>query len=454
MAQVRGFRGLRYDLSKIGDISKVLAPPYDVISEPMRQELIARSEYNVVRLDLGDQPVGTPPDQRDYEASARLLSRWRAEGILTYDPKPAVHIYEQLYQAPPPRNDLVKRRGIILAVKIEPLGQGSILPHEGTLAEPKEDRLRLSLATSCSFSQIFGIYDDPTKKLEQVLREDMGQPLWRFTDQDGITHTMWKVDDPEALDQARETFRDTTIVIADGHHRYETAVTYRDQMREAHPGVEDAPWEYTTMFLCNVAHRSLTILPAHRMVRRLPPHILGDFEARAAELFDVIPIALRPDPAQRRRAVNELLDLMASKQHDSHVFGAYWGRSYAVALRLRDKQRALQLYGHGLSETQRDLDVALLHAVAIRGLLQQTEDLAKTSGRGNIYFERDPLQCLKEVDEGRAAMALLCNPTRVEDVLRVAYAGERMPQKGTYFWPKPLAGIVMYDMRPDAPTLQ
>ena len=454
MAQVRGFRGLRYNLAKVGDISKVLAPPYDVITEPMRQELVARSEYNVVRLDLGDQPVGTPPDQRDYETSAHLLNRWRAEGILTYDPKPAVHIYEQLYQAPPPRSDLVKRRGIILAVRIEPLGQGAILPHEGTLAEPKEDRLRLSLATSCSFSQIFGIYDDPTKKLEQVLREDMGQPLWRFTDEHNITHTMWKVDEPEALQQARETFRDTVIVIADGHHRYETAVTYRNHMRQVHPGTADAPWEYTTMFLCNVAHHSLTILPAHRMVRQLPPHILRDFEAKAAELFDIIPIALGRDQVQRRQAINELLDLMASKQHDSHVFGAYWGRSYAVALRLRDKKRALQLYGAGLSETQQDLDVALLHAVALQGLLQQSEDLAKTSGRGNIYFERDPLQCLADVDEGRAAMALLCNPTKVEDVLRVARAGERMPQKGTYFWPKPLAGIVMYDMRPDAPTFR
>jgi len=161
---------------------------------------------------------------------------------------------------------------------------------------------------------------------------------------------------------------------------------------------------------------------------------------------------MRAGQEGRERALRQLLELMA-RRPDETVFGAYWGRSYALAMRLRDKAGALELLGRGLAPVQADLDVALLHSIMIQGLLQECEDLAKTSGRGNIYFERNPEQCLADVDEGRATMALLCNPTRVEDVLRVATAGERMPQKGTYFWPKPLAGIVLYDLRPDAPTL-
>jgi uncharacterized protein (DUF1015 family) len=142
-----------------------------------------------------------------------------------------------------------------------------------------------------------------------------------------------------------------------------------------------------------------------------------------------------------------------ARHNSDHVFGAYWGRSYAVALRLRDKAKAVERYASELSEAQRDLDVALLHSVLIRGLIGEMEDLAKMSGRGNVYFERDPYKCFDDVVEGRAAMALMGNPTRVDDVLRVAEAGERMPQKGTYFWPKPLDGMVLYNMRPDSPSL-
>jgi len=208
-----------------------------------------------------------------------------------------------------------------------------------------------------------------------------------------------------------------------------------------------------TMFLCNIAHRSLTILPAHRMIRSMPRRAIDDFEERTADFFDRLYVSVRPGQEGRERAVRQLLELMAANADGAHTFGAYWGRSYAVALRLRDKARALELFGQEINGVQRDLDVALLHAIVIRGLLGEREDLAKTSGRGNIYFERDPVQCFRDVDEGRASLALLCNPTRVEDVMRVALAGQRMPQKGTYFWPKLPAGIVLYDMRPDAPTL-
>ncbi|MCD6350974.1 MAG: DUF1015 domain-containing protein [Armatimonadetes bacterium] len=453
MAEVHPFRGLRYRFEIAGAPAEVLAPPYDVISDEDRQRLLARSEYNIARLTLGEQSVDLPADERDYTASAALLEEWRTRGVQAYDRRPAVYVYEQTYQAPPPRNDLIKRRGIIVAVKLEPLGQGSILPHEGTLSEPKRDRLRLFEQTQCAFSQIFGIYTDPERRVEENLRPRMGEPDWGFTDALGIRHRFWTVADPEAVTAVQEALRDRQIVIADGHHRYETSLAFRDEMRQRYPDVKPAPWDYVTMFLCNTVHRSLTILPAHRMLRRVDEQVLESFERRASEFFDLHCVVMKGRPGRRERGLRQLLEIMARRPEET-VFGAYWGRSYAVALRLRDKARALDRYGQELSGVQRDVDVALLHSVVIRGLLGEKEDLARTSGRGNIYFERDPRACFDDVDEGRAAMALLCNPTRVEDVMRIAQAGERMPQKGTYFWPKPLAGVVLYDLRPEAPTLQ
>ncbi len=452
MALVRPFRGLRYYLDRLGAIDSALAPPYDVISEDERQRLIAGSTHNIVRLTLGDQPVGTPPDERDYGAAACLLADWEAQGLLRYDDRPAAYVYEQTYQGPPPHNELIRRRGLILAVRLEPLGEGTIFPHEGTLAEPKEDRLRLFRATEFSFSQIFGLYNDPSKRIEQSVRAAMGEPLWRFEDEHGIGQALWRVDDPAALADVQAALADLPIVIADGHHRYETSMAYRNLLRERHPNVDPAPWDYLPMFLCNVADKTLTIVPAHRMLRRLPAELLDDFEVRAGELFDIDHVAVPSDPAGRRAAVDELLELMA-QHNDGHTFGAFWGRSYAVALRLREKSEAIERYASSLSPIQSSLDVALLHAVLIRGVLGEMEDLAKMSGRGNVYFERDPYKCFDDVIDGSAQMALLCNPTRVEDVLRIAEAGERMPQKGTYFWPKPLDGMVLYNMRPDSPSL-
>ncbi len=452
LALVRPFRGLRYDPERLGAIDRVLAPPYDVISEAERQRLVAKSEHNIVRLTLGDQPVGTPPDERDYGAAACLLAEWEAQGLLRYDDQPAAYVYEQTYHAPPPNNELIRRRGLIMAVRLEPLGEGTIFPHEGTLAEPKEDRLRLFRATEFSFSQIFGLYNDPSKRIEQSVRGAMADPLWSFEDEHGIGQALWRVDDPAALAEVQDALRDLSIVIADGHHRYETSMAYRNLMRERHPDVSPAPWDYLLMFLCNVADKTLTIVPAHRMLRRLPADLLDEFEVRAGELFDIDHVAVPSDPAGRRAAVDELLELMA-RHNDGHTFGAFWGRGHAVALRLREKSKALEQYAADLSAVQGDLDVALLHAVLIRGVLGELEDLAKMSGRGNVYFERDPYQCFDDVVEGSAAMALLVNPTRVEDVLRIAEAGERMPQKGTYFWPKPLDGMVLHNMRPDSPSV-
>jgi uncharacterized protein (DUF1015 family) len=453
VAEIRPFRGLRYRLEAVGDISLVLAPPYDVVTEPERQRYLSLSPYNIVRLDLGEQPVGAPAGTRDYPAAAALLHAWRQEGVLAYDERPCLYVYEQVYHAPPPRNELVRRRGFIAAVQLEPLGQGSIFPHEHTLSEPKRDRLLLQTHTRCSFSQIFALYEDPDKQVEEILRPKLGEAVWAYTDEQGVRHRLWAVDDQAALASVQEVMRDKRIVIADGHHRYETALAYQEQMRAQHGPRQAAPWDWVSMYLCNTAHRSLTILPAHRMIRRVPAELLENFEQRAAEYFDLLYVAVPPQGERRATAAQQLIDLMAARPQD-RVFGAYWGRSYAVALRLRDRERALAHFGPDLQGVQRDLDVALLHAILIRGLLCPDQALATTGEGGNIYFERDATQAFRDVDEGRAAVAVFCNPTSVEDVMRVALAGERMPQKGTYFWPKVPAGLVLYDLRPGAPTLE
>ncbi|MBC7288296.1 MAG: DUF1015 domain-containing protein [Armatimonadetes bacterium] len=452
MPEVRPFRGLRYNTDFVRQIDRVLAPPYDVISDEERKQLASRSPYNIVHLTL--PPLrGDAGGERDYLLAAATLEQWRREGVLVLDPRPAIYVYEVTYQTPPPRSEVVRRRGLIAAVRLEALGEGGILPHEGTLDEPKRDRLLLTKHTECAFSQVFAIYDDPAKRIEGTIRPKLGDPDWAYEDEHGHRHRFWTVVDPEVNKMVAAVFRETPIVIADGHHRYETALAFRDYMRQRY-GAGPAAWDYVTMFLCNIAHRSLTILPAHRMIRFLPREQADKFEKQTAEFFDRLYVRVERGREGREKAVRELLELMSARSGTGHVFGAYWGRSYAVAIRLRDKERALRLFGQGVNDVQQDLDVALLHAIVIRGMLGQVEDIARTSGRGNIYFERDPVKCLEDVDAGRASMALLCNPTRVEDVMRVALARQRMPQKGTYFWPKLPAGIVLYDMRPGVPTIE
>jgi len=275
MADVIPFRGWRYNPERGCEAGLVLAPPYDVISECERQAFIDKHPYNIVRLTLGVDPLGTPPTRSRYELAAADLREWRREGILVRDEKPAFYIYEQKYIAPAPvpraEPNPVTRRGVVGLVRLAQYDEGVVLPHEGTLATPKVDRRHLVDAMQCSESQIFGMYSDPDMVVERIAEEVCRRPpLWDMTDRDGVEHRLWLVDDEGTCAELTDMFSSRPVVIADGHHRYETALAYREAQRQKHGSSAEAPWEYVSMFLCNTDAGQLTILPSHRLIKELP----------------------------------------------------------------------------------------------------------------------------------------------------------------------------------------
>jgi uncharacterized protein (DUF1015 family) len=451
MAEVIPFAGWRYNRDKVGDLSAVLAPPYDVISEPARERFVAGHHYNIVRLTLGLDPLDAPPTRSRYELAAADLREWRREGVLLQDERPVFYLYEQQYhqpvllssQPPAPR----RRRGVIAAVRLEEYDKRIILPHEGTLSAPKEDRRRLMDATQCAFSQVFGLYADPELVLEAIAEQvTQREPALEVTDGEGVIHRLWLLDDPDQGAALTRMFADKPIVIADGHHRYETALAYRDDQRAAHGVMPEAPWEYVSMYLCNTEVDQLTILPSHRLIKELPLEAEAQLWRNVMDIFETerVPIDTSSDET-RAAGIHGLLSTIAASAPGEHAFGLYAGGNYALLLRLRDMQRAMQHGVAELSEVQRDLDVALLHKLLIEGIMGLQGDMAATGA--NILFSRDGHQAANRVARGEAAMVLFVNTTRVDQVMAVAMAGEHMPQKGTYFHPKTLSGLVLYDLR-------
>lgn len=447
MAAVLPWHAWRYNLEKLGDASQVLAPPYDVISEPERQVLIDKHPNNIVRLILGVDPLDAPPSLSRYELAAADLREWRREGILKREERPVFYVYEQEYVPPLAGcGEPVRRRALVGLVKLEEYEKGVVLPHEGTLSAPKADRLRLTETTQCSFSQILGIYNDPALTVQQATDDLVaGEPLFAVRDKDNVLHRMWVLEDEAVNAQLTAMFADKPIVIADGHHRYETALNLRARMREQHG--DDGPWEYTTMVLCNVDAGGLTILPSHRLIKELPLEAESQLWRNAMEVFDTERIAIdSSSDAARADGIHGLLQTMAQATDDEHLFALYAGGNYALLLHLRDMDRALAHGVDQLSPSVRALDVALLHKLLIEGIMGLTGDMAATGV--NVLFSRDGHEAANRVARGEAAMVLYVNTTRVQQVMSVATSGQRMPQKGTYFYPKPLAGIALHDLRP------
>jgi len=452
MAQVVPFRGWRYSPQQVGNLARVVAPPYDVIGEAQREALVNGHPNSIVRLTLGVDPLGTPPTRSRYELAAADLREWRRQGVLVQDEDPVFYLYEQQYRPPTPLEsvtaDIKHRRGVIGLVKLQEYHEGVVLPHEGTLKAPKADRRRLLEAAQCAFSQVFGIYSDSELTLEGLAQGVCASdPLVEVEDAEQVIHRMWLMPSGECAAVSR-MLAHRPIVIADGHHRYETALAYRGERREEHGVVDDAPWEYVSMYLCNTEADQLTILPSHRLIRHLPLEAEAQLWRSVMEVFETERVAIDTScDRARAEGIHNLLHEMSSSQAGEHTFALYAGGNYALLLRLRDMNSAAR---HGLSalpDAVRALDVAILHKLVIEGIMGLEGEMAATGV--NILFSREGHQAADRVARGEAAMVLLVNTTRVDQVMQVALAGEHMPQKGTHFYPKTLAGLVLHDLRPE-----
>lgn len=420
MATVRPFQGILYDPKRV-DLSQVVAPPYDVISPADQRRYYRQDPHNVVRLIAGEvHPTDTPEDNK-YTRAAGFFQQWLADGILRREAVPGLYVYSHQFVDPINGQERV-RRGILGVVELEPFGSG-VLPHEQTHARAKADRLSLTRAVVANLSPVFALYEDPASAVGPIINPTIAEPpRLSITGEDGDHHTIWSISGAEQFYDLAEVFSTSRLYIADGHHRYETALNFRNKQRQDHPGAPpDAAFNFVLMLLVDVADPGLTILPTHRL--------LHDFErfdsalvSRLGSRHRVIP---RPDRAALLAAMQE-----STAGHRIGIALAPTPTRYFTV----DPERA------GATDPVSRLDVSVLH----QEILQRELGLqpAELESERYLSYSRDVGAVLDRVETGAGQAAFLLRPPAVSDVVEVARAGQVMPQKSTYFFPKPASGIV------------
>lgn len=433
MARVLPFQGYRYNLKKIGDLAAVVTPPYDVISEDLRRELHLRHHYNFIRLILGEDREGDGAFENRHLRARRYFQEWEEAGVLVRDPDPTFYVYEQDF--PWRQGERRIRRALIGVVGLEEYGAGVVFPHEGTMPGPKADRLRLKQALPADLEQIFCFYPGPSQPIRGLLeRAFQSSPLCDFWEGEAVRHRLWALKDPRTLVEIHNAFKDRQLIIADGHHRYETALTFRKEMRErdSSPSPIKA-YEYVMMTVVSVEDEGLTVLPTHRLVA--PP--------RHRQPFEILQ-ALEPYFRLQQRiigsagpGIQKYLEEMEDRGKEDHVFGLYVGGREFYLLTLKDKRLSAELLEPGRSQAFQELDLVILHRLVFERLLD-LHDGAK------IGYTPDEEFALEQVQAGRYTGAFFVNPTPVTQVVKVATAGERLPTKATYFYPKLASGLVCF----------
>ncbi|GAB6062062.1 DUF1015 domain-containing protein [Deferrisoma palaeochoriense] len=435
MAEVLGFRGVRYSPTVVDDFDRVICPPYDVISPELQDELYRRSPYNVVRLEFGKELPGDDDEENRYTRAARTLAEWLRKKVLIQDREPCVYYTEEDYRGE--FGEPLTRRGFYAKVRLEDPDSGLYFPHERTLAGPKADRLRLMQAVRANLSPIFSLYDDPqTVVLRDLEAMATGTPpLIRVRSDEGVNIRLWKVADPRLVGEVTRRMADKVFVIADGHHRYETALAYRDQMRRENPeytGTE--PWNYVMMYLSNLSAPGLAVFPTHRVVFGVPADRLAGLDKALGEYFEVEPV---PDAETLSARMREL-------RGKAHAFGLVRkGEPRFCLLTLRDEGVMHRLLRGKMPKVVRTLDVTILHTLILERMLGI--DRKAQEEQRNLRYVKGTAELVRQVEEDpEVQFGVLMNPTRIEEVKEAALAGERMPQKSTYFFPKQVTGLVMH----------
>jgi uncharacterized protein (DUF1015 family) len=450
MATILPFRALRYDPSRV-PVSDVVTQPYDKITPGAQERYYAANPYNLVRIILGKPEHSDNEASNSYTRAAASFDDWRRQGIFLQDSQPSLYAYSQRFTIPAGSSE-IERTGFIALGRVEDYSAGVVFRHEQTLAKPKADRLNLLRATRAHFGQIFMLYSDPSAEIEGILTPG-GEPDIQVTDEYGVLHRVWRVLDPTLIELVRGKMRDKKLIIADGHHRYETALTYRNERRaslssSAVAGVprersashdfargggnENAPHEFAMMTFVNMDSPGLVILPTHRVIHGLSSFSADEFRTAARSFFDVEEIEAGIDAARATVALREA------------------GRS-GLALLTVTSDRAFLLHkprAHGseifsgFSLRQQSLDVVQLHRCVLERVLGISEEAIRE--QRNISYLREATEALSKVREGHANIAFLMNPVRMEQVREIAFSGEVLPQKSTDFFPKLLSGLTIY----------
>jgi uncharacterized protein (DUF1015 family) len=435
MAKVYPFRALRYAPSKVS-IDKVVTQPYDKISPAMQDRYYALHANNIIRIILGKADPADTSTNNVYTRAATTMKQWREAGILEKVPEPVFIVYFQKFTIPG-TSEVRVRKGFVGTAQLEDYDNKVVYPHERTLSGPKKDRLELLRHTRTQFEQIFMLYEDPEQRIDRVLEEvAMRKPDIEVLDEYGVTHTMWTVTDRKVIEFIQRQMASKKMIIADGHHRYETALTYRDERRAAAGKTDpNASYERMPMTFFNMHAPGLTILPTHRVVSNLPAFDSDTFLQRAAEFFDVSPAA---GDAERIR-------MGLRRMGESRVtIGVVTDRGERIHFLQLKPSLDLAAIMPDVSEKQRVLDVVVLHRLLIERCLGISEDAVKKES--NIAYMREMDGAINAVRTGTAQLSFLLNPTGLNQMRDVAYEGNVMPQKSTDFYPKVLSGLMMYPL--------
>jgi len=425
MAEIKPFRALRFDTQAAGNIQQLTCPPYDIISEEQRNQYLKTNEHNVIRLEL-------PRGENPYEEAGSLLHQWEQQGVLKQDEQEGLYIYEEEFQA---HGKTMRVKGIICRVKLEEFSKGVVLPHEETLSKAKADRFQLMKATFCNFSQIYSLYMDPQHKTpDKINRLSQGTPEVEMQDGDGVIHRLWIVTDPQEIQEICSDFAQRKLYIADGHHRYETALNFRDDCRKQRIAKEGDAVDYVMMMLVDMENSGLVVFPTHRLVRGLSSFDETAVKQACREYFQV----------EDRTDISTIEgELNALYQQGKKAFAFYTGEDRWTLLVLKDMDAVRKLLPQASAATQ-GLDVTVLHSLVLEKIFGiDKENMAQQI---NLTYTRDFQEAITSVEKKESQCAFILNPTRVTEIRDVAAAGEKMPQKSTYFYPKLITGLVMNQM--------
>lgn len=438
MADIIPFKGLRYNDEIVGDISNVVTPPYDVISPEEQDNYYNVSEYNCIRLELSKAMPGDDDTNNKYTRAAQTLRDWIDSRVLVAEEEPCIYIYQQEFSLSDTEH--YTRTGFIALVRLEEFSKGIILPHENTLSKPKEDRLNLMRACGANFSQVFALYDDENKDISKILKQFCSNNDPVISIEKGIAGSperVWAISDADIINEIRNIMADKKLFIADGHHRYETALAYRDELREKNPNhTGNELYNYVMMMLVDIDDPGLVVLPTHRLVSNVDDFDEEVFLQKASVNFDIEKYEAGD------LSFDELCKKIESILEDGglHTFVYYGSEKDAVyRLRLKDPS-VMEKFHPDRHESYRDLDVSILHTLLLENILGIGDK--QLANQENLTYTHSIDEGVKEVQEGRQQMAFFMLPTTVKQIQAVSYAGEKMPQKSTYFYPKLLTGLV------------
>lgn len=434
MADIRPFKGVHYNPEVFKDMAKVICPPYDIIPPQLQRELHQRSEFNFIRVEYGlESPHDNNTDNK-YTRAEATMTDWLKKRILVADSVPCIYVDEHSFVH---QGKIMKRRSINALVKLEDWSKMIIRPHEGTLSKAKSDRLNLLWALHTNTSPIMVLYEDKTSNISSVLDKQLKQkPLYTAAKVDGESHRVWAVSDEDAISAIHSELADQPLYIADGHHRYESALNYQRERRSTSKNNKnEEPFDFVMMTLIDMDDPGLVILPAHRMVSGLPTSTLDTLASRLETFFIV-----EDKNINKKNLKVQIQDILSDTKNGSRMIMCGLRKDKLTALTLRDGESVKSMFPAFHSDIYQTLDVSIVDHVILEELL----DISQEKMGSFLSWVHDPVTAVEKVQSGECQLGIIVNPVKPEAIKSIADKGDRMPKKSTYFYPKVPAGLVSH----------